>query len=156
MKKIVGIYALFALMSLLVACGGSGGTGGATPTSGTTPTPSGSATATPTNGNVATTTAGGNDVIDLAATSFVPNSVTIKKGESIVLKNQTSTVHIISNGSWSGNMPAPKTEGGAPVASGLTFNTANESKTIGPFNTAGTFHYYCSVHPGMNLVVIVN
>jgi plastocyanin len=26
---------------------------------------------------------------------------------------------------------------------------------VGPFNTAGTFHLYCSVHLNMNLTVIV-
>jgi len=26
---------------------------------------------------------------------------------------------------------------------------------IGPFTTAGTFHIYCSIHPGMNLTITV-
>ena len=35
------------------------------------------------------------------------------------------------------------------------FITFVSIKTIGPFNTAGTFHLYCTVHQGMNLTVIV-
>ncbi|WP_443092072.1 cupredoxin domain-containing protein [Dictyobacter arantiisoli] len=27
--------------------------------------------------------------------------------------------------------------------------------TIGPFTSSGTFRFYCPIHPGMNLTVIV-
>lgn len=128
MKKILGFLALLALLSILVvACGGGSSGGGGS------------------NGNT----------VGLAATNFAQNSITIKKGDSITLTNQTGTVHIIANGTWNGNTPDPKQEPGAPVANNMQFNSANQSQTIGPFNTAGTFHYYCSVHPGMNLTVTV-
>lgn len=164
-EKTVSMCMLVTLMILLMtACsfGGGGGspggntpTTGITPTSGTTPTTS----VTPTSGATVTVTStsntGGSNTVDLAAMSFTPSSITIPRGTSVTLRNQTATVHIISNGTWNGNVPAPKTEAGAPVVNGMTFNTSGETKTIGPFTTPGTFHYYCSVHPGMNLVVTV-
>ena len=125
MKKILGILALLSLF--VVACGGGSSGGGG----------------------------GGSNTVGLAATTFAQNSITIKKGDSLTLTNQTGTVHIIANGSWNGNTPNPKQEPGAPVVNNMQFNSANQSQTIGPFNTAGTFHYYCSVHPGMNLTVTV-
>ncbi|MGH2506975.1 MAG: cupredoxin domain-containing protein [Ktedonobacteraceae bacterium] len=161
MKKNVGICVLFTLLSLLVvSCSFRGTAPSPPPTSGVPPTTGITSTVgiTPTTGLGTTPTSpiGGSHPVDLAAMSFVPNSITIKKGDSILLKNQTPTVHIISNGTWNGNTPMPQTEAGAPVVNSMMFNTTGDSKTIGPFNTAGTFHYYCSVHQGMNLTVIVN
>jgi plastocyanin len=125
-KKIVGIFALLALLTLFAAAC-SGGVAGTT-------------------GNT----------IGLTNDNFAQSSITIKKGESITLVNQSSTVHIIANGSWiNGNTPDPKLEPGAPVVNNMMFSSANQTETIGPFNTSGTFHYYCSIHPGMNLTVVV-
>lgn len=127
MKKISGFIVLLAFLTMLiVACGGGGGG-----------------------------TSGSSNTVGMTDTNFAQNSITIKKGDSITLVNQTSTVHIISNGIWNGNTPDPKQEPGAPVVNNMQFSSANQTQTIGPFNTAGTFHYYCSVHTGMNLAVIV-
>jgi plastocyanin len=46
-------------------------------------------------------------------------------------------------------------EYGAPVVNNMQFSGSDSSQTIGPFNTIGTFHLYCSVHLGINLTVIV-
>ncbi len=81
-------------------------------------------------------------------------SITISKGQSLTLVDDASSTHIIANGNWVNGSAQPKQESGAPVVNNLQFN-GNDSKTIGPFNTAGTFHLYCTVHQGMNLTVIV-
>jgi plastocyanin len=91
----------------------------------------------------------------MGQTNFVQSSVTISKGGSISLIDDANSTHIIANGIWQGNTPKPGTEAGAPPAHNLQFTSAGQSQTLGPFNTAGTFHYYCSVHPGMNLTVTV-
>ena len=128
MKKILGACALLVLLTLFVAaCGGSNTNNG---------------------GNT-------NNTVGMTSNNFAQSSITIKKGQSVILNNQTGTTHIISNGTWNGNTPDPKIDPGAQVVSNLMFNSANQTQTIGPFNTAGTFHYYCSVHPGMNLTVTV-
>lgn len=128
MKKILGIFALLVLlMALVTACGGGASGGGGT------------------NGNT----------VNLGAMTFSPDNITIQKGQSITLNNQMATTHIISNGSWNGNTPDPHAESGAPTVNNVMFSSANQTQTIGPFNTAGTYHYYCSVHPDMNLTVTV-
>ena len=133
MKKILGVFALLLLLTLfVVACGGS--------------SPSNSNSGSGSNTN---------NTVGLTVNNFAQSSITIKKGQSVTLTNNTATVHIIANGSWNGNTPDPKTEAGAPVVSNMMFNSANQTQSIGPFNTAGTFHYYCSVHSSMNLTVIV-
>lgn len=132
MKKIWGVFVLIALLSMLVvACGGGGGTTGGGGTH-------------------------GGNTVNLDASSFSPASIPIQKGQSVTLSNQSGVLHIIANGSWnSSNVAEPKTEPGAPVVSNKTVNNG-ETYTIGPFDTAGTYHYYCSVHPGMNLTVTVS
>jgi plastocyanin len=87
---------------------------------------------------------------------FVQTTVTIKKGSSIMLVDDVAVIHIVQNGSWdSKNNAHPAKEAGAPSVQ-VQFQGANDSHDIGPFNTAGTFHLYCSVHPGMNLTVTVS
>jgi plastocyanin len=71
----------------------------------------------------------------------------------LTLIDDSSAQHIIKNGTWNGNTPQPKNEPGAPTVD-VTLN-GNDSATIGPFNTAGTFQLYCTIHPGMNLTVNV-
>lgn len=85
--------------------------------------------------------------------NFTTPSVTIPKGSSLALIDDVSVEHIITNGSWVNGKAVPKTESGAPTVN-LTFN-GGDSATIGPFNTAGQFHLYCTIHPGMNLTIIV-
>jgi plastocyanin len=89
----------------------------------------------------------------MSGANFVQSSVTIKKGDSLTLVDDVAAQHIIKNGTWDGNTPKEGTESGAPNVN-VTLN-GNDSVTIGPFNTAGTFKLYCTIHPGMNLTVSV-
>jgi len=152
MKKFfAALVALFVVTILVVACGGGSSAGTtASPTSGTT-----SAAATPTSGTTSTATSGGKPV-HLTSTNFAQPSITISKGSNVTLVDDVTITHIISNGSWQNSTPHPAKESGAPVVSNLTISTSGQTATIGPFNTAGTFHYYCSVHVGMNLAVVVH
>jgi plastocyanin len=93
--------------------------------------------------------------VHLGASNFTQSSITISKGESLNLVDDQNVTHIISNGSWVNGTAKPATESGAPVVHNLTFNSSGQSQTIGPFNTPGTYHFYCSVHLGMNLTVTV-
>src|SRR5579863_7223873 len=91
--------------------------------------------------------------VHMGGANFTPPSITISKGDMLTLVDDVAVVHIVLNGSWANSTPTPSSEAGAPVVN-HTF-AGNDSLAIGPFNTAGTFHYYCSVHPGMNLTVVV-
>lgn len=127
MKKSLVLLTLLSLLAVLLlsACANTG-----TPGSDSTPT------------------------VHLKESSFAPDTITIKKGQTLTLVDDTSVVHIIQNGSWDPNgNQRPTTEAGAPQED-QQFN-GNDTHTIGPFNTAGTFHFYCTVHTGMNLTVTV-
>lgn len=87
-------------------------------------------------------------------TNFVQSSITIKKGENITLVADTMISHIIANGTWQNGTPKAAKEPGAPTVENLSV-AGNSSATIGPFNSAGTFQLYCTIHPDMNLTVIV-
>jgi plastocyanin len=84
---------------------------------------------------------------------FLKDQMTIKKGQSITVINDVGTEHIIANGTWDNSIPKSLKEQGAP--SGEVDLAGNETKIIGPFNTAGVFHLYCTIHPNMNLTVTV-
>lgn len=97
---------------------------------------------------------GSNDV-HMGNTNFTQSSVTMSKGSSLNLIDDGAVTHIIANGSWVNGTPMPATEPGAPTVNNVQFNTTGQGLTIGPFNTTGTYHLYCTVHPNMNLTVIV-
>ncbi len=85
---------------------------------------------------------------------FVQSSVTIKKGESVTLIADTFIAHTLANGTWMNGMAKTAREAGAPTIDNVSI-AGNSSGAIGPFNTAGTYKIYCTVHPGMNLTIIV-
>ena len=89
----------------------------------------------------------------MAGASFLVPSVKVSKGQMLTLVDDSTAQHIIKNGTWNGSTPQPKSESGAPTVN-VTLN-GNDSAAIGPFNTAGTFQLYCTIHPGMNLTVNV-
>ena len=129
MKKLIAIFVAMALFTVLTAasCAGSGGVAGG----------------------------GGGPSVHMGETTFLQPSVTISKGSSLNLIDDVSVLHIIGNGSWVNNVTKPAIEPGAPVVNNVQISSAGQSIVVGPFNTAGTFHLYCSVHLNMNLTVIV-
>ena len=92
--------------------------------------------------------------VHMNATNFVQSSITINKGESITLIDDVQDSHIIANGTWENGTARPADKPGAPQVKDLQISGSGQV-TIGPFTTVGTFHLYCTVHPGMNLTVVV-
>ena len=107
-----------------------------------------------TSGNCGSSSSDSTPAVQMCGNTFAQSSITISKGQSLTLANDASDIHIIANGSWINSTAESRQEPGAPVVNNLQFN-GNASHIIGPFNTAGTYHLYCTVHPGMNLTVIV-
>lgn len=98
----------------------------------------------------------GGSTAHMGASTFVQSTVTVKKGSSLMLVDDSASTHIIQNGMWdSSGMAKPGKEKGAPTVSNVQFTAAGQSHTVGPFNTAGTFHLYCTIHQNMNLTVTV-
>jgi plastocyanin len=137
MKKLIAIFVALGLLIVLTAasCAGTGAGGGA--------------------GAGAGAGAGGGASVHMGPTTFLQPSITISKGSSLTLIDDVPVLHIIGNGSWVNNVTKPAIEPGAPVVNNVQISSAGQSIVVGPFNTAGTFHLYCSVHPNMNLTVIV-
>ena len=113
-------------------------------------TESASTNASGAGGGVASSSA----VVHMNDSNFVQSTVSIKKGESLTLTNDAAVPHQIFNGSWVNGAAVNKLETGAPSVQ-VQFSGSNESHDIGPFNTAGTFKVYCSIHPNMNLTIVV-
>ena len=131
MKKLIAILGVLSLFIVLTAasCAGTTGTAG--------------------------TGGSGGTAVHMGEVTFTQTSVTISKGSTLNLIDDVPVTHIISNGTWVNSVAKPAIEAGAPTVSNLQFNSAGQSMTVGPFNTAGTFQLYCSVHVNMNLTVIV-
>ncbi|HEU5381298.1 MAG TPA: plastocyanin/azurin family copper-binding protein [Ktedonobacteraceae bacterium] len=95
----------------------------------------------------------GGPSVHMGNADFKTNTITISKGQSLSLIDDVAVPHTIKNGAWKNSKPDETKENGAPSYD-QNFN-GNDSATLGPFTTAGTFHYYCTIHPGMNLTVTV-
>ncbi|HEX4204159.1 MAG TPA: plastocyanin/azurin family copper-binding protein [Ktedonobacteraceae bacterium] len=89
----------------------------------------------------------------MGPSTFITTTKTIKKGQTITMVNTSANQHILVNGEWKGATPVTTTEPGAPK---LSMNIQGNQTTSTPaFTTAGTYHIYCTIHGGMNLVVTV-
>jgi plastocyanin len=97
----------------------------------------------------------GTEVVHLTGATFSPDIVAVHKGDMLTLVGDNPTPHVIANGSWNSanNKTLPGTEPDAPVVNNVLVN--GSTVKVGPWTTPGTYHLYCSVHPGMNLIVIV-
>jgi len=95
-----------------------------------------------------------NPKVQMGQSNFLTPTITINKGQSIDLVDTVSSNHVILNGRWNGSRQEPKKEANAPDVN-VTISAAGQSKTVGPFPTAGTYDIYCNVHQGMNLTITV-
>ena len=81
---------------------------------------------------------------------FTTEKITIHRGESLLFVNDSRYMHIIGPGR-DGSL---YTEDGSPMDYRVLMPT-NDTYTVGPFNTVGTFSITCSMHPEMTVVVTV-
>ena len=90
----------------------------------------------------------------MGSSDFLVPTTTIPKGSKLTLIDDVAVPHIIQNGTYDANgTPKPAKEPGAPTVN-VNFS-GSDTKDIGPFTTAGTFHLYCTIHVNMNLTVTV-
>ncbi|HEU5366966.1 MAG TPA: plastocyanin/azurin family copper-binding protein, partial [Ktedonobacterales bacterium] len=95
--------------------------------------------------------------ITMGATTFSPTSITITKGSTITFVDDknTGTEHILVNG----NQGTFANETGAVDLGGSSGHTfqPGDSFTTGAWNTPGTYHVTCIIHPTtMNLTITVS
>jgi plastocyanin len=86
------------------------------------------------------TPAGGGTEVSMENIKFNPTDVTIKPGETVTWVNDDSVGHDVTGDDFKSGDP-----GG--MQNGATFEHT--------FETAGTFDYVCTVHPGMKGSVTV-
>lgn len=91
--------------------------------------------------------------IHTSSQTFVPSSVTIEKGQNLTLVNDSAVLHPIENGTWGNGTARPLQETGAPTVKVQL--SGQDRQTIGPFTSPGTYQLFCTIHPGMNLTVVV-
>lgn len=119
--------------------------------------------------------------VHLEQQAFLPGTITIHRGTSLLLINDTlSEEHIIMNGYWKDNhivyvvargKPVPAQVSlnlqnnpnasleyvngqGLPVVD-IVFQPGNSEQVIGPFTMSDTYTFFDTVHVGMNLTVVV-
>lgn len=98
--------------------------------------------------------AAGTKTVHLTSDTFSPDIVALHQGDTLTLVGDAPVPHTLTNGTWDASKRAVQgVESGAPAVNNVQVN--NNTVTIGPFTTAGTYHIFCTVHPGMNLTVIV-
>lgn len=145
------LLVLLAFGSIVVAActrPGTAASGSSTPTS------SGGPTATASSGPPTTTSNCATGTVHTLVSSFQEACVDVAKGGQLqVIPTAQSVLHILDTGSWVNGNPAPMNEPGAPTFHNLQVTSSPVS--IGPFNVAGTFHIYCTIHQNMNLTVVV-
>lgn len=71
---------------------------------------------------------------------YVPSVQNVSKGDTVIWKNEDTTLHTMTSGSPGGNNLGTEFDS-AYVAAGKTFQHT--------FNKAGTFDYFCTLHPFM-------
>jgi plastocyanin len=102
-----------------------------------------------------TTGASGGDSVTISPGSsspsngkfFVPDTLTVSKGTTVSWTNGDSTLHTVTSGSPEAGNSGTEFDS-SYLAAGKTFQH--------PFNTAGTFDYYCTLHPYMKGKVVVS
>jgi|ERR1700683_2197006 len=110
---------------------------GASPSA--TPMPSMSMGSSPASSSSSSPTAASS--VKIQNYAFSPAAVTVKKGASVTWTNEDSVGHTVT-----------ESDGQA----GPSSSTLNQGQSYSfTFNTAGTFHYKCSIHPYMTGTVIV-
>ncbi len=96
----------------------------------------------------------GTETVHLVGATFSPDIIALHAGDTLAVVDDAPIPHILTNGTWSAsNQPVPGVEPGAPVVNNVHLN--NNTVILGPFPTPGTYHIYCTVHPGMNLTIVV-
>jgi plastocyanin len=89
--------------------------------------------------------------VGMVTRDFAKDVVTLHRGERLTLVNDSNAVHVIGPGL---NTHIVSPERGVPLT-GFHLMQTNQTLTTGPWMTLGTFYLTCSVHPGMNLKIVV-
>jgi plastocyanin len=79
--------------------------------------------------------------------AYSPNPIQIQRGTTVVWRNYDTTSHTVVSGKGMSDTSLGKMFESAPIAPGKTFSYR--------FDTAGTYDYFCTLHPAMVGTVVV-
>ena len=153
LRTLALLLATFALGSMLLMACSRPGTGGSTSTGASTSTSSSNSGSSPSSTS-SSGSCGSGDTVKTGTNSFEQSCITLSKGGTLKIVQDQTSYHIFDYGQWNGSTPQQTpAPAGAPALKNLTLS--GPSVSIGPFTTAGTYHIYCTVHPQMDLTVVV-
>lgn len=94
--------------------------------------------------------------LTMGPNTFCTDAISLPRGGTITFVDESSngSIHILTIGTFGDNHPEP----GAPDFGGAAGHSMNpgDTWTTPPWNTVGTYHVTCTVHPTtMNLTVTV-
>ena len=89
--------------------------------------------------------------VGMVTRDFSKDVVTLHRGERLTLINDSNAVHVVGPGTDT-HVVSPQR--GNPVT-GFHLLQSNAAYTTPPWQTVGMFYLTCTVHPGMNLKVVV-
>ena len=89
--------------------------------------------------------------VGMVTRDFSKDVVTLQRGDRLTLVNDSNAVHVIGPGTDT-HVVSP--ERGNPMT-GFRLMQTNAVYTTGRWMTVGTFYLTCTVHPGMNLKIVV-
>lgn len=89
-------------------------------------------------------------VLGMTHEGYSSGVVTVHRGQALTMQNSSRFAHTIGPGKDAHLVDAP----GIPVT-GMHLVQTNQIYTTGQWNTPGEYELTCSVHPEMNVKVIV-
>jgi plastocyanin len=89
--------------------------------------------------------------VGMVTSDFAKDVVTVHRGDTLTLINDSNAVHVIGPGL---NTHVASPELGNPMT-GFHLMQTDSVYTTGRWMRVGTFYLTCTVHPGMNLKVVV-
>lgn len=103
--------------------------------------------------NVAPTSSGAEPTVHAEGATFAPDAVRVPQGAKLKIVADSAITHSLDNGKWRNNVPVPEQQPGAPVVHNLMLS--GNTVEIGPFTTPGIYDIYCTIHAGIDLMVVV-
>jgi plastocyanin len=92
-------------------------------------------------------------MVHLGLNAFSPTLIAVPEGSQLRFTEDSAITHILTYGAWSNGHTELATPANAPALANRQISGG--SFAIGPFTTPGTYHILCTVHPGMQVTVIV-
>ena len=94
--------------------------------------------------------------VSLRNVKFEPGEITIAAGDTVTWTNEDTVLHTVTSGTGQEQGVPGVSENTDAEPDGLFDHEMPEGETFSfTFEKAGTFEYFCAIHPGMTGTVVV-